>query len=98
MLTALIFEWDRRKASQNQRKHGVTFDEARTALLGENARLIRDPEHFDGEDRFVLLALSTRARLFVVCHCYRHADGVTRIISARKADKSERRQYAGFLP
>jgi hypothetical protein len=87
---------DGRKASQNQRKHGVSFDEA--AFLDENARLMRDPEHSDDEDRFVLLGLSTRARLLVVCHCYRKGDDVIRIISARKADKSERGQYAEFMP
>jgi uncharacterized DUF497 family protein len=98
MLSELVFEWDGRKASQNQRKHGVSFDEARTAFLDENARLMRDPEHSDDEDRFVLLGLSTRARLLVVCHCYRKGDDVIRIISARKADKSERGQYAEFMP
>jgi hypothetical protein len=59
---------------------------------------MRDPEHSDDEDRFVLLGLSTRARLLVVCHCYRKGDDVIRIISARKADKSERGQYAEFMP
>lgn len=98
MLSELVFEWDGRKASQNQRKHGVSFHEARTAFLDENARLTGDSEHSGGEDRFVLLGLSTRARLLVVCHCYRKDDGVIRLISARKADKSERRQYAEFLP
>lgn len=91
------FEWDSRKASWNAGKHGVTFDEARSAFLDENARLVADPEHSDDEERFVLLGLSTRLRLLVVCHCYRRHDGVIRIISARKADRSERRQYAGFL-
>ena len=59
---------------------------------------MRDPTHSDEEDRFVLLGLSTRARLLVVCHCYRKDDDVIRIISARKGDKSERRQYGEFLP
>ena len=59
---------------------------------------MRDPEHSDDEDRFVLLGLSTRARLLVVCHCYRTGDDVIRIISARKADKSERGQYGEFMP
>ena len=91
------FEWDRRKASANQRKHGVSFGEARSAFLDENARVIPDPEHSDGEDRFVLLGLSVRLRIVVVVHAYREANDVIRIISARKADRSERKQYAGFL-
>lgn len=91
------FEWNSRKASSNQRKHGVSFDEAQSAFLDESARLISDPEHSGDEERYVLLGLSTRLRLLVVCHCYRKQDGVIRIISARRADKSERNQYAGFL-
>ena len=67
-------------------------------FLDENARLMRDPEHSDDEDRFVPLGVSNRARPLVVCHCYRKGDDVIRIISARKADKSERGQYAEFLP
>ena len=97
MAGKLEIEWDSRKASWNQRKHGVSFDEARSAFLDENARLMTDPEHSDDEERYVLLELSTKLRLLVVCHCYRKHDGVIRIISARKADKSERSQYAGFL-
>ena len=91
------FEWDRRKASANRRKHGVSFEEAKSAFLDENARVIPDPEHSDEEDRFVLLGLSVRLRLRVVVHGCREADDVIRIISARKADRSEREQYAGFL-
>jgi len=96
-MSDLRFEWDSRKASQNQRKHGVSFDEAKTAFLDENARVMPDPEHSAEEDRFVLLGLSIQIRLLIVCHCYREDDGVIRIISARKADKSERRQYSGYL-
>jgi len=92
------FEWNKRKASENKRKHGVSFEEARTAFLDENARLIPDPEHSNDEDRFVLLGLSIRLRLLLICHCYREQGDVIRIISARKADRSERKQYAEYLP
>jgi uncharacterized protein len=92
------FEWNNRKASENKRKHGVSFEEARTAFLDENARLIPDPEYSDDEDRFVILGLSIRLRLLLVCHCYREQGNVIRIISARKADRSERKQYAEYLP
>lgn len=91
------FEWDSRKAYRNQSKHGVSFDEAKSAFLDENARLMTDPEHSVDEERYVLLGLSTSLRLLVVCHCYRKQDGVIRIISARKAERSERHQYARFL-
>ena len=91
------FEWDERKASENRRKHGVTFGEAKSAFLDENARVIPDPEHSDDENRFVLLGLSVRLRLLVVVHCYRQGEDLIRIISARKADPSERKQYSDFL-
>ena len=93
----ITFEWDTRKASENKRKHGVSFEEARTAFLDENARLIPDPEHSDDEDRFILLGLSIQLRLLLICHCYREDDDAIRIISARKADRSERRQYSEYL-
>ena len=93
----LTFAWDSRKASENQRRHGVSFEEAKSAFLDENARVIPDPEHSDEEDRFVLLGLSIRLRLPVVVHCCRENDDAIRIISARKADRSERKQYSDFL-
>lgn len=96
-MSELRFEWDSRKASQNQKKHGASFEEAKSAFLDENARVMPDPAHSDDEDRFVLLGLSIRIRLLIVCHCYRKGDAVIRIISARKADKTERQQYSEFL-
>ena len=92
------FEWDPRKSRANKSKHGVSFEEARTAFLDEHARVIADPEHSESENRFVLLGLSIELRVLVVCHCYRESDQVVRIISARKADASERHQYAENLP
>ncbi len=91
------YEWDSAKSKHNEKKHGVTFDEAKTAFLDENARLIGDPAHSEAEDRYILLGLSTRLRLLVISHCYRKNDDVTRIISARKADPFEQREYARFL-
>lgn len=96
-MAALLFEWDEAKNRANRRKHGVSFEEARIAFLDENARLIADPEHSDDETRFVLLGLSIRLRLLVICHCYRESSGAIRIISARRADPSERRDYARWL-
>ena len=94
----LRYEWDERKNRANQRKHGVPFEEARTALLDENARRVSDPDHSIDEDRYILVGLSTRLRLLVVCHSYRESERVIRIISARKADRTERRDYARWLP
>lgn len=89
----LAFEWDRAKARANLRKHGVAFEEARTVFLDESALLRPDDEHSADEARFVLLGLSSRLRIVLVCHCYRRDDEVIRIISARKATASERLQY-----
>ena len=92
------FEWDEKKNTSNKRKHGVSFEEARTAFLDDNARVIPDPDHSEDEARFVLLGLSISLRVLVVCHCYRHNDEVIRIISARKADEDEIKQYQWWLP
>jgi hypothetical protein len=89
----LKIEWDPRKAAANRKKHGVSFEEAATVFSDENARLIADPDHSASEDRFILLGLSWSLRILVVCHCYREAADVIRIISARKADRSERDHY-----
>jgi uncharacterized DUF497 family protein len=91
------FEWDLRKATENQLKHRVSFEEATSAFLDETGRVVADPEHSHDEDRFVLLGLSVRLRLLVVCHCYQESEDVIRIISARRANRLERRQYQGFL-
>ncbi len=71
----------------------MTFDEAKTVFYDDNAEMIGDPDHFSHEDRFVMLGMSSRARVLIVCHCYRENNGVIRIISARKAIKNERAQY-----
>lgn len=87
------FVWDPRKARENSRKHGVTFEEAQTVFLDDYAVLIADPDHSEVEDRFLLLGVSSHLRVLVVCHCHREAEDLIRLISARKADRSERRQY-----
>ncbi|MEJ0099836.1 MAG: BrnT family toxin [Pseudomonadota bacterium] len=92
------YEWDPRKSRSNKAKHGVSFEEARTAFLDEHARVIPDAEHSEEEERFILLGMSIELRVLVVCHCYRESDQLVRIISARRADASERRQYAEYLP
>jgi len=91
------FYWDKRKAASNKKKHGVSFDEAKTVFFDEYARIIADPDLSQNEERFILLGLSSSTKLLVVCHCYRENDNVIRLISARKATRHESKQYRGFL-
>ena len=89
----LRFEWEDQKSKTNAKKHGISFEEARTVFLDESARLIADPDHSSEEDRFILLGLSIRLRVLAVSHCYRESGNVIRIISARKATTMERNEY-----
>ena len=92
-MSALRFEWDPKKDASNQRKHGVSFDEATSVFSDERALLLDDPEHSVDEERFILFGLSSSLRTLVVCHCFREADSIIRLISARKATKRERDVY-----
>ena len=89
----VIFEWDDKKDKTNKRQHGVSFEEARTAFYDENAIQYFDPDHSDEEGRFILVGISFKLKVLVVCHCFRESDSVIRIISARKADKEEEYEY-----
>lgn len=93
MKTELRFEWDPAKAEENLRKHGVSFEEARTVFYDELAVEFYDDEHSEWEDRFLLLGLSARLQLLLVCHCYRESESVIRLISAREATRSEAGSY-----
>ena len=86
------FEWDEQKSIENERKHGVSFMEARTVFYDESAREFFDPDHSESEDRFIMLGVSVRLRVLVVCHCHRRGQNI-RIISARKADSREEKDY-----
>lgn len=92
-MAELRFTWDNRKAAQNQRDHRVSFEEAKTVFFDEHALLIDDPEHSDDEERLLLLGISFNLRMLVVVHCYRESDEVIRIISARKATRTEQKTY-----
>jgi len=92
-MSTLHFEWDERKAAANLKKHGVSFEEAKSVFYDERARLIDDPDHSKDEDRFILLGLSSVLKVLAVCHCYRTDAGVIRIISARKATATEMKSY-----
>ncbi len=89
----LEFEWDKKKEKINAKKHGVSFDEARTVFFDEQAIQFYDPEHSDEEDRFILLGTSFKLKTLVVCHCFREEETKIRIISARKADTEEEQVY-----
>ena len=95
-MNELKFTWDESKALKNQKKHGISFEEAKTVFFDDSGRLIPDPDHSEDEDRFILLGQSFEFRLLLVCHCYRENDEQIRIISARKASKFEQKQYKGF--
>lgn len=89
----ITFTWDQQKALANQRKHGISFDEAQTVFFDDHARLIADPDHSAEEERFIILGLSASLNLLIVCHCYRENDTTIRLISARKAIRNETEQY-----
>jgi uncharacterized DUF497 family protein len=96
-MSELVFDWDERKAQSNEIKHGVSFEEAQTVFYDPNARCVYDPDHSRDEERFIMLGISAGLRLLIVCHVYRDQE-VIRIISARKANKSEAQQYQSFTP
>ena len=85
------FEWDAKKAAANERKHGVSFVEASTVFGDPLAITFPDPDHSRDEDREITIGYSIAGRLLIVSHVDR--DGRIRIISARKATRSERRHY-----
>jgi len=89
----LSFVWNEPKNRQNQKKHGVSFEEARSVFFDEQARQFFDPDHSDDEERFLLLGRSYRLRVLLICHCFRESERVIRIISARRATKTERSAY-----
>ena len=90
-----IFEWDENKNRINKKKHHISFEEAETVFYDPSALLSDDPGHSQEEERFNLLGFSYRAKMLVVCHCYRRSDTVIRIISVRKATWREEAAYFG---
>jgi uncharacterized DUF497 family protein len=92
-MAELRFDWDSRKAKANLQKHRVSFEEAQTAFLDEDALVIEDPDNSEAEDRFILLGLSAALRVLFVCHCVRESGSLIRIIGARRADREEQEQY-----
>ena len=89
------FEWDASKAASNAKKHKVTFEMAKTVFYDDFAVQFFDEEHSVNEERFLLLGISSDAKVLLVCHCEREDGDVIRIISARKATESEAQNYRG---
>ena len=89
----IIFEWDENKFTTNQKKHKISFEEAKSVFYDDHAKYRDDPDHSEEEERFIILGFSKKANLLVVCHCYRASGAIIRIFSARKATPAERRQY-----
>ena len=94
-MSKLAFSWDDDKAKQNRKKHKVSFEEASTVFFDENGIEYFDPEHSENEDRFLMLGISYRLRVLVVCYCLSKDGSEIRIISARTATKKEQRVYIG---
>ena len=93
IMECIQFEWDENKNHINQNKHNISFEEAKTVFYDDEALVIDAPDHSEAEERFIILGLSNKANLLIVCHCYRASDTVIRIISARRATKTESKFY-----
>ena len=89
----LRFEWDNKKDKTNVKKHGISFDEAKSAFFDDHAIQFFDPDHSAEEYRFLLLGMSFKLRILVVCHCFRVSETVIRISSVRKTDHEEEQEY-----
>lgn len=92
-MKSLQFDWDTHKELANILKHGITFEEASDVFHDDHAIEFYDETHSDWEDRFLLLGISSKQRLLLICHCYREDNAIIRIISARKATKDEAGYY-----
>ena len=92
-METLKFEWDPNKNEINKKKHGLSFETAKEVFYDEYAVLFDDPEHSDEEDRFLIIGSVKTAQICIVSHCYRDNENSIRIISARKATKSEQLYY-----
>ena len=92
-MDTIHFEWDNNKNVINKKKHRVSFEEATTVFFDEKAILFDDPEHSYEEERFLIIGTTTSSKICIVSHCYRGDDDIIRIISARKATKTEQSVY-----
>lgn len=93
LMAGLRIDWDQAKARSNVRKHGISFEEAETAFYDDCAIVVPDPDHSSTEERFLLIGLSSALRVLIVVHCDADSGDAIRLISARRATRSERAQY-----
>ncbi len=89
------FEWDEAKAAANRKRHQVSFEEAKSIFFDEFGVQFFDDDHSNEEERFLMLGMSSGAKLLIVCHCERDHGATIRIISARRATKRESAFYRG---
>jgi len=94
-MNSLSFEWDEDKNQGNQKKHGISFEEAETVFYDDNAVQFWDDNHSKMEDRFLMLGRSSKMRILLIVHCFREKESIIRIISARKATPKEIQEYRG---
>ena len=91
------FEWDDDKNKINSKKHGISFEDAKSVFFDDDAILFEDPDHSIGEERFLIIGFSKIKKICIVSHCYREKNSIIRIISAREATKSEKKIYTKGL-
>ncbi len=89
----LSFEWDENKNEINKRKHGISFETASEVFYDDDAVLFDDPDHSVGEERFLIIGMTYSSKVCIVSHCYRAADSIIRLISAREATAKEKKAY-----
>ena len=91
----ILFEWDENKNLSNIKKHGVSFEEAKSVFYDDHAIEYFDIDHSGNDERFIMLGLSYKLNLLILCYCVRESYQIIRIISARKATKKESIHYTG---
>jgi hypothetical protein len=92
-MESIIFEWDENKNEINKKKHGLSFETAKEVFYDDDAILFDDPDHSNGEERFLIIGMTESSKICIVSHCYRDSDNVIRLISAREATKREKQIY-----
>ncbi len=97
IMEALLFEWDPKKNEINKKKHGLSFEVAKEVFYDEFAIVFDDPDHSIEEDRFLIIGSIRAEQICIVSHCYRDNENRIRIISARRAAKTEQRAYLDRL-
>ncbi len=93
IMETLKFEWNPNKNEINKKKHGLSFETAKEVFYDEFAILFDDPDHSIEEERFLIIGSIKSEQICIVSHCYRDQENRIRIISARRATKTEKQVY-----